>query len=144
MNLQTCKFQLQVLDVCKTTEITPAVITPTSETTPSFLQKQMLTSSLQNNCSNSSQNLQKNLQVHFKRTSQCMFYLLTNFQRQNKIFAISVLMLRCQCRYFQMAVKSLPSVCTKKNVQLSPCVLLHLLDVPFTVANKTPNWLNQC
>ena len=50
-NLQTCKFQLQALDVCKTTEITPTVITPTPETTPSFLQKQMLTGSLQNNCS---------------------------------------------------------------------------------------------
>ena len=39
------------MDVCKTTEITPTVIMPTPEATSSFLQKQVLTGSLQNNCS---------------------------------------------------------------------------------------------
>ena len=68
-----------------------------------------------------------------------MFYLLTNFQRKNEIFAMSMLMLRCQCRDLQMAVKGLPQVYTKQNLQLSPWVLLHLLEVPFTVANETPN-----
>ena len=52
---------------------------------------------------------------------------------------MSMLMLRCQCRDLQMAVKGLPPVYTKQNLQLSPWVLLHLLEVPFTVANETPN-----
>ena len=143
-NLQTCKFQLQALDVCKTTEITPTVITPTPETTPSFLQKRMITGSLQNNCSKQQLKLPGRPARVLQKDFTIDVLLLNNFQRQNKIFTMSMVMLRCQYRHFQMAVKSLRPVYTKQNFQLSPWVLLLLLDVPFTVANETPNWRNQC
>ena len=62
----------------------PTVIMPTPETTPSFLQKQMLMGSLQNNCSKqqlkrpgqSARVLQKDFTMDV--------LLLNNFQRQNK------------------------------------------------------------
>ena len=143
-NLQTCKSQLQTLDVCKTTEITPTEITPTPQTTPSFLQKQMLTGSLQNNCSKQQLKLPGRPASVLQKDFTMDVLPLTSFQRQNQIFAMSMVMLRCECRDFQMAVKSLPPVYTKQNFQLSPWVLLLLLEVSFTVANETANWRDQC